>query len=518
MIALPQRCLDCPIAYHITCIPPCTRFHELALLCHEHYTNKLPDLDTESSFQAEVEAKADAMVEEMREKKRRKLERLKKQKEKKDDHYESIGFNKFLFGMKGTAISEAKQDIYRLLEDSDAAEAPTSNAGGQEEGDPAARPVKKLRQVEFCLPCDFQQDVYSKPPSYTHVHGLKYDPTNRPKKHPPTNEVCKCKPSGKDGVVTCDDHCLNRMVMTECVGDKSKSEKNPYWNCNAGPSCGNRAIGQRKYAKCRPKREQGKGWGLVVVDGVKKGGLVQEYGGEVIDEATKEARLAEWARDHPNDPNFYIMSLEPGWYIDARVKGNLARFINHSCGPNCHLVPTNVAGNMRVAVVALRDIKPGEFLCYDYQFDTKHGDKFVCRCGAPNCRGTMKGGEKGGTGGVEAKKTKKQLWAEAKARYDRDKKFLDDLAVDQVTRLNQTGLLVPGEFQQKDSSTMVASGPQEKDRDYAQGRRIFLWRNVYPGSNFSSRYWKFEDAKKHAKQGPAASLPNIDVLSQIRGS
>ena len=125
-----QRCLDCPIAYHITCIPPCTRFHELALLCHEHYTNKLPDLDTESSFQAEVEAKADAMVEEMREKKRRKLERLKKQKEKKDDHYESIGFNKFLFGMKGTVISEAKQDIYRLLDDSDAGEAPTSNADG----------------------------------------------------------------------------------------------------------------------------------------------------------------------------------------------------------------------------------------------------------------------------------------------------------------------------------------------------------------------------------------------------
>ena len=80
-----QRCLDCPIAYHITCIPPCTRFHELALLCHEHYTNKLPDLDTESSFQAEVEAKADAMVEKMRETKRRKLERLKKQKEKNLD-------------------------------------------------------------------------------------------------------------------------------------------------------------------------------------------------------------------------------------------------------------------------------------------------------------------------------------------------------------------------------------------------------------------------------------------------
>mmetsp|Transcript_25088 Transcript_25088/g.54715 ORF Transcript_25088/g.54715 Transcript_25088/m.54715 type:complete len:901 (-) Transcript_25088:104-2806(-) len=521
------RCLDCPIAYHITCIPPCSRFHELALLCHEHCTNKLPDLDTENSFQAEVEAKADAMIEKMRESKRRKLERLKKQKEKKDDYYESVGFNRFLFGMKGTTISDKKQEIYRLLHDEQEGEpatpaAPNGDKKEDDNGEDAARPVKRLRQIEFCLPCDFQQEVYSKPPLYTHVHGLKYNPTNRPKKHPPSNEVCKCKSCGKDGAVICDDHCLNRMVMTECVGDKSKGsgEKNPYWNCNAGTNCGNRMIGQRKFAKCRPKREQGKGWGLVAVNGVRKGGLVQEYGGEVIDEAEKKVRLDDWALDHPNDPNFYVMSLEPGWYIDARVKGNLARFINHSCGPNCHLVPTNVSGNMRVAVVALRDIAPGEFLSYDYQFDTRHGDKFVCRCGAANCRGSMKGGRVEGKGAVEVKKTKKQMWAEAKARYDRDKKFLEELAADQVKRLNQVGFLVPGEIESKDSSSLVASGPQEKDRDYAQVNRIFLWRNVYPGSDFSSRYWKHKGSKKRKREvipgDSAPSLPVLDVLSLLK--
>jgi hypothetical protein len=45
---------------------------------------------------------------------------------------------------------------------------------------------------------------------------------------------------------------------------------------------------------------------------------IQEYVGEVIDETTKNDRLLEWARDHPNDPNFYVMRLETGWYIDAR--------------------------------------------------------------------------------------------------------------------------------------------------------------------------------------------------------
>jgi SET domain-containing protein len=109
-------------------------------------------------------------------------------------------------------------------------------------------------------------------------------------------------------------------------------------------------------AKCRPKRQQGKGWGLITVNGVKKGNLVLEYVGEVIDEKMKRSRLERWSKDHPNDPNFYTMQLEPTWYIDATEKGGLSRFINHSCGPNCHLLPVNVAGHMRVAIVALRRV------------------------------------------------------------------------------------------------------------------------------------------------------------------
>ena len=83
------------------------------------------------------------------------------------------------------------------------------------------------------------------------------------------------------------------------------------------------------------------------------------------------------------------MHLEPGWYIDAREVANMARFINHSCDPNCKLVPVNVAGHMRVSIVCIREVPPGGFLSYDYQFNTQHGEKFICRCGAENCWGTM---------------------------------------------------------------------------------------------------------------------------------
>ena len=84
--------------------------------------------------------------------------------------------------------------------------------------------------------------------------------------------------------------------------------------------CGNRSLGLRKSAKCKPQREQGKGWGLITLEALKKGDLVQEYVGEVIDENTKRERLTNWTKDHPNDPNFYIMQLDAGWYIDARVE------------------------------------------------------------------------------------------------------------------------------------------------------------------------------------------------------
>lgn len=55
-----QRCMECPRAYHLTCVPPLARFHELALLCHEHSSMyKLPDLDLDSSVQKSVEANVD---------------------------------------------------------------------------------------------------------------------------------------------------------------------------------------------------------------------------------------------------------------------------------------------------------------------------------------------------------------------------------------------------------------------------------------------------------------------------
>jgi uncharacterized protein len=110
-----------------------------------------------------------------------------------------------------------------------------------------------------------------------------------------------------------------------------------------------------------------------------------EYTGEVISEAEGDARYDD--ESMPRHHTF-LMSLDDGRCIDAAVGGNDARFINHSCGPNCETI--EVDG--RVWIEAIRPIAAGEELTYDYKFERSEDDDetfYRCRCGAPNCRGTI---------------------------------------------------------------------------------------------------------------------------------
>ncbi len=117
---------------------------------------------------------------------------------------------------------------------------------------------------------------------------------------------------------------------------------------------------------------------------------------ERIIEYTGERISGEEAdRRHPHDPadpnHTFYFALSTGKTIDANVRGNDARWINHSCAPNCEA--EEVKG--RVYIKALRDLKPGEELFYDYGLvldarqTAKLKAKYACRCGAANCRGTM---------------------------------------------------------------------------------------------------------------------------------
>ncbi|KHJ76460.1 hypothetical protein OESDEN_23920 [Oesophagostomum dentatum] len=78
--------------------------------------------------------------------------------------------------------------------------------------------------------------------------------------------------------------------------------------------------------------------------------------------------------------------------IDATRMGNFARFINHSCQPNCYAkvccIVVTVEGDKRIVIYSKTLINKGDEITYDYKFPIED-DKVDCLCGAPNCRGTL---------------------------------------------------------------------------------------------------------------------------------
>ena len=130
------------------------------------------------------------------------------------------------------------------------------------------------------------------------------------------------------------------------------------------------------------------GTGVYAIAPIKKGARVLEYLGERISHDEADRR---YERKGEDDGHTFLFIASNRTVIDASVDGNDARFINHSCAPNCE----TVIENSRVFIDAIRGIKPGEELGYDYQLTWESTDDpaelalYACRCGAKKCRGTM---------------------------------------------------------------------------------------------------------------------------------
>jgi hypothetical protein len=106
----------------------------------------------------------------------------------------------------------------------------------------------------------------------------------------------------------------------------------------------------------------------------------------VIDDKTCEERL--WVMKEQGEINFYMCEISREMVIDATFKGNLSRYINHSCHPNSELQKWEIDGEIRIGIFAVTDIKHGEFITYDYQF-IQFGTNQQCHCGSSDCRGLL---------------------------------------------------------------------------------------------------------------------------------
>jgi uncharacterized protein len=130
------------------------------------------------------------------------------------------------------------------------------------------------------------------------------------------------------------------------------------------------------------------GLGVFAAKPIAKGTRIIEYVGDRVshDEADRRYEVKD-----ANDSHTFLFIVDSKTVIDAGTDGNDARFFNHSCDPNCE----STVEKKRVYIEAIRDIALGTELTYDYQIYREEGDPeniddvFACRCGFPNCRGTM---------------------------------------------------------------------------------------------------------------------------------
>jgi len=166
-------------------------------------------------------------------------------------------------------------------------------------------------------------------------------------------------------------------VLEEC------SRRSCSFGEDAAGACGNRAIARRAGRKVAVRPTPGKGWGLFAAEDIAAGDFVLEYVGEVIDDDMCAARLA--AHKRAGTAHFHMMELAANLVIDAGAAGNEARFINHSCAPNCRAEKWRVGGEERVGIFANVAAARGTELTYDYQF-VAFGEHWRCACGEPACR------------------------------------------------------------------------------------------------------------------------------------
>ena len=168
--------------------------------------------------------------------------------------------------------------------------------------------------------------------------------------------------------------------------------------CKCGSGCRNQRFQNKEYAKVSVIQTEKKGYGLRADNALNIDDFIFEYVGEVIPDGPFRRRMLQYSDE--GIKHFYFMMLSKGEYVDATRKGNLGRFCNHSCNPNCYVDKWNVGDQMRMGIFAKRAIKAGEELTFNYNVDRYGADPQPCYCGERNCVGYI--GGKTQTGGGEA--------------------------------------------------------------------------------------------------------------------
>ncbi|KAG8542690.1 hypothetical protein GDO81_026267 [Engystomops pustulosus] len=241
------------------------------------------------------------------------------------------------------------------------------------------------KRNDFQLPYDIlwqwkHNQLYKKPdvPLYKKIRSNVYVDVKPLSGYEAT--TCNCKKPGITLEKGCAEDCLNRMIFAECSPN----------TCPCGEQCSNQRIQRHEWVQCLERfRAEGKGWGIRTKEPLKSSQFIIEYLGEVVSEQEFRNRMIEQYHNHSDH---YCLSLDSGMVIDSYRMGNEARFINHSCDPNCEMQKWSVNGVYRIGLYALKDMPAGTELTYDYNFHSFNMEKQqLCKCGFEQCRGIIGG-------------------------------------------------------------------------------------------------------------------------------
>ncbi|XP_031349604.1 uncharacterized protein LOC116175568 isoform X2 [Photinus pyralis] len=185
---------------------------------------------------------------------------------------------------------------------------------------------------------------------------------------------CECDPF-QENPCGPESDCLNRLLLTECDPNI----------CPARKKCNNQRFEKRQYPPLVPYKTEARGWGLKTLAPISKGDFVIEYVGEIIDDQEYQRRVQKMSEQ--KDENYYFLTIDNNRIIDAGPKGNLARFMNHCCEPNCVTQKWTVNGDTRVGLFAIDNIAADSEVTFNYNLECIGKEKKICRCGASKCSG-----------------------------------------------------------------------------------------------------------------------------------
>nr|CAD7432157.1 unnamed protein product [Timema monikensis] len=286
--------------------------------------------------------------------------------------------------------------------------------------------------------------------------------TNRSTSKEAKRMVCDCFLTQEEiirGEMGCGEDCLNRLLMLEwntgglqfpekitaaSIVYKAAATYGLVWEigarCPVSERCTNKRFQKQDYAKCEVFKTEKKGFGLRALEDLTTGSFLLEYVGEVLDPKEFRRRAKEYSKD--KNRHYYFMALKSDSIIDATMKGNISRFINHSCDPNAETQKWTVNGELRIGFFCKRSIVSGEEVTFDYQLQRYGKEAQRCHCETALCRGWI---------GEDPDKEREKH--ERKERKDREskrkkeerrkdvKEFLDDMDLEEeIEKLCVSGL------------------------------------------------------------------------------